>query len=160
MNNTPFNGFEPANTTPVPDVLFDELLSTLSGAELKVLLYIIRRTVGFKKTTDAISLTQFRNGITTRDGKTLDRGCGIKDRQTIINALESLEEKKCIECIKSKTASGDKDITRYRIHFKEVVGNSNHVQENGGRKFQLPAWSEKPTTVVGKSNQGSRQNPT
>jgi hypothetical protein len=28
----------------VPDQLFDELLVELSGAELKVLLYIIRRT--------------------------------------------------------------------------------------------------------------------
>jgi hypothetical protein len=157
-----FTGFEPSNTTPVPDVLFDELLTELSGAELKVVLYIIRRTRGFKKDTDAISLNQFQKGIKKRDGTVLDKGCGIKDRQTIVNAIDSLEDKKCIESIKSKTASGDNDVTRYRIRFKKVVGNSNHLQDDeqkGGRE-NLPPWLEKPTTVVGNSNRGSMENPT
>ena len=44
-----FSGFVCPTTTPVPDQLFDELLHRLSGAELKVLLYIVRRTFGFKK---------------------------------------------------------------------------------------------------------------
>ena len=37
-------------------MLFDELLPYLSEAELKVLLYIVRRTFGFKKEADAISV--------------------------------------------------------------------------------------------------------
>jgi hypothetical protein len=173
-----FEGFRESNTTPVPDILFDELLKELSGSQLKVLLYIIRRTRGFKKDTDAISLTQFQNGITTREGKVLDKGCGIGDRQTIINALESLEAKKCIESVKAKTMSGDNDITRYRIYFAKV--GDSHPQEEGGREIQPPANGKNPTTevvgksnhqnakgsreiqpqVVGKSNQGSRANPT
>ena len=51
-----FPGFVFPTTTPVPDQLFDELLHRLSGAELKVLLYIVRRTFGFKKQSDDISL--------------------------------------------------------------------------------------------------------
>src|SRR6266704_614214 len=151
-----FNGFEPANTTPVPDILFDELLSWLTGSELKVLLYIIRRTRGFKKDSDAISLSQFQKGITTKEGKQLDKGCGIDDRQTIINALASLEEKKCIVSEKGKTVKGDNATTVYRILFNQevvvkshqgsrenattLVGNSNHRS------------GKKPTTVVGNSN--------
>jgi hypothetical protein len=145
-----FEGFEPANTTPVPDTLFDELLPYLTEAELKIMLYIIRRTWGFKKNEDAISLNQFQYGITTKDGKVLDKGCGIKDRKTITKALKSLEnDKNCIEAVKGMTASGDHDITLYRIRFR-VVGNSNHPMAIGSGKFQPP--------VVGKTNYGSGQN--
>jgi hypothetical protein len=149
-----FEGFVPANTTPVPDVLFDELLPTLKEAELKALLYIIRRTLGFKKSTDAISLTQFKKGITTKEGKVLDKGCGVKDRTTLIKALASLEDKGCIESIKAKTASGDDDITSYRIRFRDVVGNSDHLNTKGSGQT-LPPNRQK---VVGNSDSGSGQN--
>ena len=58
----PFRGFSGPNYTPVPDELFDELMVELSGAELKVLLYIIRRTFGFKRDADMI------RSVYTRDG--------------------------------------------------------------------------------------------
>jgi hypothetical protein len=148
-----FDGFEPANTTPVPDILFDELLTELSGAELKVMLYIIRRTLGFKKTTDAISLTQFEKGIITQERKVLDRGCGLKDRETICNALQSLESKGCIKSQKRNATKRDKDTTIYSIRFKgepaTLVGKTDYVPS---RKNRLP-------NVVGKTDYGSRKNP-
>src|SRR6266446_5289612 len=114
-----FEGFEPSNTTPVPDILFDELLSQLSEAELKVLMYIIRRTYGFKKTTDAISLSQFKDGIIRKeDKKHLDWGCGIKNRTALLHALASLEKMGCIESVKGKDAAGDSATTIYRIRFR------------------------------------------
>jgi hypothetical protein len=62
-----FEGFGAPNTTPVPDVVFDVLAPDLGEAELRVLLYIIRRTFGFKKAADTISLGQMvhvlRSGI-------------------------------------------------------------------------------------------------
>src|SRR5215218_1498682 len=88
-----FEGFESPTTTPVPDVVFDRLLSRLKEAELKALLYIIRRTFGFKKDRDPISFNQFLRGITTREGRVLDQGCGVKDRNTLRKALKSLEAK-------------------------------------------------------------------
>jgi DNA-binding MarR family transcriptional regulator len=141
-----FAGFAPANTTPVPDILFDELLSVLSGAEIKVLLYIIRRTSGFKKTSDSISFTQFEEGITTKEGKVLDKGCGLS-RETISKALKSLESRGCITSTKSKTARNDNEVTVYALCFKEVVGKS----DQGSTEIRLP--------VVGKTDQGSRKNP-
>ena len=78
------------NSTPVPDTLFDELLAELSGAELKIVLYIIRRTFGFKRQSDKISLNQLINGITTRDGRVLDRGTGLA-RDSVAKAVRSLE---------------------------------------------------------------------
>ena len=72
-----FKGFISPRYTQVPDALFDELMAYLSGAELKVLLYIIRRTFGFKKDSDTISLKQICQGITTREGDVLDKGTGL-----------------------------------------------------------------------------------
>src|SRR5215213_423496 len=86
-----FEGFENPTTTPVPDIVFDRLLSRLKEAELKALLYIIRRTFGFKKDHDPISFNQFLRGIVTRDGRVLDEGCGIRSRSTLSTALQSLE---------------------------------------------------------------------
>src|SRR6266498_5852350 len=72
-----FDGFSTPNGTFVPDEVFDVLAPDLSEAELRVLLYIIRRTFGFKKNTDDISLKQMTDGITTREGRVLDRGTGL-----------------------------------------------------------------------------------
>ena len=47
-----FQGFDSPTTTPVPDQFLDTLLfflTDLTDPELRVLLYIIRRTFGFKK---------------------------------------------------------------------------------------------------------------
>ena len=75
-----FQGFRSPRYTQVPDEVFDEFMPHLSGAELKVLLYIIRRTFGFKKESDNISLQQLLHGITTAEGTVLDRGTGLSKR--------------------------------------------------------------------------------
>lgn len=143
-----FKGFQPSNTTPVPDIFFDELLPDLSNAELRVLLYIFRRTWGFKKDTDAISFNQFLKGITTKDGRVLDRGCGVTSRGALSKALKSLEERGCITTKKGKDPLGDNQTTLYSIRF---VSNAvvNEPQE-GGAKNELP--------VVPKSNHRSSKN--
>ncbi len=56
------------NSTQIPDVILDQWMADLSGAELKVVLYVARRTFGFGKESDNISLSQMAQGITKRDG--------------------------------------------------------------------------------------------
>lgn len=90
-----FEGFDSPNSTQVPDQLFDRLLSHLNGAELKVLLYIIRRTFGFKKINDNISINQISKGIITKKGKVLDNGTGLS-RSTVIRTIKSLLQKNII----------------------------------------------------------------
>jgi hypothetical protein len=58
-----FEGSSAPNYTQVPDALFDVLLPEGTESELKVLLYIIRRTYGFKKDSDSISLGQMVDGF-------------------------------------------------------------------------------------------------
>lgn len=59
----------------------------LTGAEQKVLDYILRRTYGFQKLSDPISLTQFVSG----SGKK-NLGCGVS-RTHVLRCLVSLESK-------------------------------------------------------------------
>ncbi len=90
-----FRGFRSPAYTITPDELYDELLSQLNGSELKVLLYIVRRTFGFKKKSDNISTNQIMNGIKTKDGRRLDTGTGLSNR-AVINAVKTLEAKNII----------------------------------------------------------------
>ena len=53
-----FRPYQPVKYTPIPDELFDEQLPYLSGAEVKVLLYIMRKTFGWKKDSDNISISR------------------------------------------------------------------------------------------------------
>jgi hypothetical protein len=100
-----FTGFSAPRYTQVPDELFDLLLPHLTGSELKVLLYIVRRTFGFKKDYDDISLTQLVDGIRTTDGRILDQGTGL-NRDTVITALKSLTAMNVI--LKKKNQSQEK----------------------------------------------------
>ncbi len=90
--NGQFIGFSSPRYTQVPDELFDELLSELSGAELKVLMYVVRRTFGFKRDSDHISLSQMVNGIVKKDGVILDKGTGLA-KDSVARATKSLVEK-------------------------------------------------------------------
>jgi hypothetical protein len=122
-----FDGFASPNTTAVPDEFFDVLAPNLSEAELRVMLYIIRRTFGFKKAADPISFSQFLTGITTHDGRVLDNGCGLRSRGHLSKSLKSLIEKGVIVATKSQKANGSQATTSYGLRFKEqVVPETNH----------------------------------
>jgi hypothetical protein len=108
-----FGGFDAPRYTPIPDALFDEVMAHLSGAELKVLLYILRRTFGFKKDSDAISLSQLCGGITKRDGTVLDQGTGLA-RNTVYPALRRLEALGIIVAIRQQSAERGNETTVYR----------------------------------------------
>jgi hypothetical protein len=72
-----FAGFERPTYTAIPNELYVPM-PLLSAAELKVVLYVARRTFGFKRGSDRISASQFERGIVGRDGRLLDlmaRGC-------------------------------------------------------------------------------------
>src|SRR5579862_1397518 len=87
-----FEGFSTNFGTAIPDIAFDEIMPLLSASEWKVLCYIMRRTFGFKKEADSISLSQICSGITKHNGQILDRGTGLS-KQTVIASLKVLQEK-------------------------------------------------------------------
>jgi hypothetical protein len=94
----------------------------LSGAELKVVLYIIRRTFGFKKAMDNISLRQMVEGITTRDGRVLDRGTGL-GKASVARAIATLEEKGVILRNKRQSQERRDEATTYSLKLRTVSQN-------------------------------------
>ncbi len=127
-----FSGFLSPNYTQIPDQFFDELMPILSGNETKVLLYIFRRTFGFKKDTDNISLSQMVSGITARDGTQLDNGTGLS-KASVARSLKELEQKNIILRVRrSNPQKGDLPTT-YQLNIvdqssplsRRVGGSSN-----------------------------------
>jgi hypothetical protein len=85
------------NFTMIPHAFIREKMHDLNGNAVKVMLYILDRTYGFPdkkgrpKPFDAIGYDQFEKGITTREGKQLDRGTGLAVK-SIKRALDELEK--------------------------------------------------------------------
>jgi len=148
-----FRGFNTPNNTQVPDEIFDELMVNLSGAELKVLLYVIRRTYGFKRESDNISLSQMLTGIIKRDGVRLDSGTGL-GKPTLLAALRSLAEKGMIVPERRRSAERGDQATTYRLRlFTE--GQLNGAEEPDSASAE---GKETNTPVVKKVSQGGTKN--
>lgn len=146
-HHQPFRGFQSPTTTPIPDEVFDLLLPDLSGAALKVLLYICRRTFGFKKESDTISLNQIAEGITTREGRVLDAGTGLSKRH-VQRALKSLEEQQIVEVTRTVAEDGANEINVYALHFAAGVGTKSPY----GRDKKYPRVGT-PTSTTRNSRQ-------
>lgn len=112
-----WGGFSAPNYTQVPDEFFDDLMVDLSEAELRVLLYLMRRTFGFKKHADAISLKQIINGIQTKDGRVIDRGAGLS-HTSVKRGIKGLVERGVIRIEKVRSEGGDYETNIYAIVFK------------------------------------------
>jgi phage replication O-like protein O len=139
-----FQGFQFPTTTPVPDEVFDVLMPQLSGAELKVLLYICRRTFGFKKESDSISLHQIAQGITTRDGRVLDGGTGLCKRH-VQRALKVLEKKNIIKVTRKVDETGLYEVNTYSL---------NIVDTGSGAGTKCPYGRDKMSPGVETSGSG------
>lgn len=111
-----YEGFSSPSYTQMPDAIFDELLPDLSEAELKVLLYIVRRTFGFKKEADTISLRQLSSGITTKDGRVLDRGTGLS-KSGVTKALLTLRKRGILLRTKNTDSIRGDTPTTYRLRM-------------------------------------------
>jgi hypothetical protein len=127
-----FQGFSLPHYTQVPDLLFDQIMQDLDEKELKVLLYIIRRTFGFKKQDDNISLNQLADGIKTKDGRVLDRGTGLS-RTLVKRALRSLKEKNLIVARRNVDTERGNLPTTYSLKMQsDPRGNSDPTPRVSG----------------------------
>jgi Bacteriophage replication protein O len=150
-NQKHFKGYSKPNYTPVPDELFDEQLPDLSGAELKVLLYIIRRTFGFKKESDNISLNQLLHGITTKEDIVLDRGTGLS-KKTLLETLKNLVEKNLIISERRRSKEKGDEPTTYRLNIIGETAENTHTPRGvkstpGGGVKSTPGPSDKNYTT-------------
>lgn len=97
------------NSFQIANAVVDDLLCLMSGNAWKCYAVIVRKTTGWQKEMDYISVSQF---------KTLT---GIKKDETVTDALKELEELNLIASVKQRGK-----VTGYRLNMPELP------PENGG----------------------------
>jgi phage replication O-like protein O len=125
------------NSTQIPDVILDQWMADLSGAELKVVLYVARRTFGFGKTSDNISLSQIANGIKKRDGVILDRGTGLSV-SSVARAIKTLEEQNILIRRVNINDKNEHDENTYSLNLNwpgEVLLNSENPPSKNEEEY-------------------------
>jgi phage replication O-like protein O len=148
-----FEGFAMPHYTQEPDELFDSLMPHLSGAELKVLLYIIRRTFGFKKQMDSISLSQMVSGIQTKAGEILDTGTGL-GKSSVARALNKLEEMNIIIRIRSQSSGRGDEPTTYALKMCKPVSQNGTPPS---AKIGLPVSRQRDTQQTAEQQTDKQQ---
>jgi len=143
-----FPGLYPPLYTQTPDVLFDWVAPFLPEIELRVLLYLIRRTLGFKKQGDQITIDQIASGIVTREGIRLDWGAQLGER-SVQRALSGLEAKGLIERHKQLDPERGWRPSYIRLRLCDQVG----------KVWQAPARQATPPPVSPGAREVSGQTP-
>ena len=107
----------------------------LTGAEQKVLDYILRHTWGYNKNSDTISRQQFQYGIKKRDGEWLDKGTGLT-QPSISRALRGLVDK---GFILRSGRRGKKLISEYTLRLiKNEQPPSKEMSNHPPKKMSNP----------------------
>jgi hypothetical protein len=138
-----FRGYSGPRFTPIPDEFLDHQLADLSSAEAKVMLFLFRKTYGYRKSADRVSLAQLQHGTMSSSGTIIDRGTGLS-RATIWRALKGLQEKGLIAVHRQTTPAGDLDINYYRIREDSAAQQSTGDDKPAERIEPEPRRSRVP----------------
>ena len=92
--------------TMLPNEFTDQLLPCLRGAEVPVCLVLARKTYGWDRVADYVSLSQFAKAAHL-------------NRATVWRVLTRLESRGIIEAVRGETDAGDPDITLWRFVYAE-----------------------------------------
>ena len=135
-----FPGFPPGmrkNFWMYPRVM-DAWWYELSGSEQKVLDFILRRTWGWEKSSDHISLSQFEKG-----GGKLGNGTGLSQRQ-VITAIRELERKGYISIKKQTGKTNEYSLVVQKMH------QGSEKTATGSGALNAQGTSEKITHTIDK----------
>lgn len=108
--------------------LFDRLIQVhFKGCELNVAMFIIRKTYGFNKTEDEISISQIMKGVN-------------RTRQTVVTALKNLQLVNIVRLVKrgnSINSSNVYGINKYSDSW-QLVNTARLVKRNRGTSLIEP----------------------
>jgi phage replication O-like protein O len=120
---------ENGNFTRIVNPLIEELITVpFKGCELAVALFIIRKTYGFQKKQDEISLTQFEIGLK-------------RTRPSIVKALKNLQLVNIVKLVKrgdSKNCSNIWEINKYATTWELVSGVKLVKRKQSTSKAEAP----------------------
>lgn len=108
------------NSTQIPDTMLDLWMGLFRGeAPFKILMYIARRTFGFRKTSDNLSIPQICTGIVTEEGKRLDWGTQL-GRRTVEVTLADLVARGIVRRRVNHHQSGQQAPNTYSLNLAWV----------------------------------------
>lgn len=127
------------NSFQVPNAVIDELMAELSGAELKVYLLVLRKTKGWNKETDAISVSQFMESCNLSNRKVID-ACnklvelGLLEQKTGRNKIKvfsvknySCEESSVVKKVHSGSEESSLSVVK-KVHTQN--NNTKNTKQN------------------------------
>lgn len=145
-----------SNTTPVPNVVFDEYLKDLKLAELKVLLVVIRQTLGWADKNSTLGRKE-RDWISSSQ---LSKKTGSSKR-AITTATEELNKKSLIEIQdehRNILDTPEKRKGKQRLYYRllptlkttveNCVGKSVHPAENQPTSAEIAEDFRKKITAL------------
>lgn len=124
-------GFQSPNHTQVPNDLFDSLMHDMDETELRVTMVAIRKTLGYHKFRDAISLTTFIQFT------------GLS-RQGVLDGIDKAKARGTL----SEVGKGKRGINIYELVLSDDQSNQLTSQSNGlelvNSVDQLPTVTSQP----------------
>ena len=128
------------NAFQIPNSVIDELLAKLTCAELKCYLFVVRKTKGWNKESDSISVSQFME-VT-----------GLSNR-SVITACESLVEMGLLE-----RSGGERKLNTYSVKAFEIsqTGEKSSSDKTGENFSQTGEKSSSDKTGENFSQTGEK----
>ena len=143
-----------ANAFQIPNAVVDDLMSRLSPNAFKCYVLIVRKTTGWGKSSDKISISQFQ------------AIAGIKKRDTVISALAELEKLNLILPVKKAGLVNEFRLNKLpEITPKPVPKMVTTTSPENGDGFKIGTSPDNRTRVVPKMvtttspENGDTQNP-
>jgi len=127
---------ENGNYTRIVNKVLDELVKIpLLGVELSICIFVIRKTWGYSKKSDQISISQFEKGVK-------------RSRPTIVKALKNLQLVNILQLVKVGSSKSQSSEWKFNKMYKEWTFNNKLVNTPELVKYNDPTSKEKLSQLV------------
>jgi hypothetical protein len=123
------------NSFQTPNDYVDGVMPHLTGEEFKVLIYAVRRILGFQKRQDRISISQFTDGTRSKDGEVLDSGTGLCI-STVKKCLASLVSFNLMQKVGENDPATNEG-TLWELQWDETKVNWTALKEREAKKRKV-----------------------
>ncbi len=127
---------ENGNYTRIVNKVLDELVKIpLLGVELSICIFVIRKTWGYTKKSDQISISQFEQGVK-------------RSRPTVVKALKNLQLVNILQLVKVGSSKSQSSEWKFNKKYKEWAFNKQPVNIPELVKYNDPTSKEKLSQLV------------
>ncbi|MDY4478544.1 replication protein [[Pasteurella] aerogenes] len=149
------NNFIP-NSFQVPNAVIDELMSQMNGAELKCYLAILRKTKGWNKEFDAISVTQLME-VTGLSNRSVIDACNALVSYGLLNQTTGSRGVKIFSVNLCKKFTSEKSSPVKKVHGTSEKSSPVTSEKSSHTKNNIKNTIQKTNTNLTVSNARARK---